>query len=707
MWYKAHWTNYREPFVSNKELLNLLKSTLHLSEAVEGGNTYSFRVRIDPNKIIKKITLKDNPSKNGTPVIDGLYFVKGTPQKKLDNGQIRVLERGSFFDSHTIDIKDPYPDTIKEALVILKSAVTVQKEELKEVKQYTFPNDYSGTRVLFSGNEFALAASNIFNYNIGELARRVGPDGFLHESSSENYNYSYDGFGTYTYSKKGSYYNFFYSRNKAIFLLNHYGERKLAKKAMDYANNALMYFKNNKLQINGIDIPGHWTIHVNNPMAYAEGSYPTQYTKDRFGDDYKNIGNSENDGHGMMMLSMYNTWKNAGSHIEWIHEHFEYIKEAASWIVWNFEHPTLSFMKNDVLYSESEGANWKGYSLYCNIPCYYGLKAYADMAKAAGYEKEAEEWYSYVDRLKKGILNNFVTKDGIWDTSKDGYPRDPVLFTMMYYHGYDTEDMDRDFLEISLRTYKRDINNILACGGYFAAYGTGYDHGVITQNALLTDNIKDATNLLENLSLVCYSPNQPNPYAVPECYAVDTKLNIVRRQGDLGNLIQMSEVLAAYNLVIGVSPFDVESGILKILPRLPEGWSMEVRDFLIENTQSILNLKSDIYTVELSFDNMDLGIREIRYRLGPFPQDTKKVQVFVNGKKVSLDTFKSGDSTWAWLSLNPEEETFSISVSNTGNNSGLDNKLGAITIPLIVTAIVLSSLFIYLKLKLKGGKTSE
>ncbi|HHT92449.1 MAG TPA: hypothetical protein GXZ66_02945, partial [Clostridiaceae bacterium] len=33
MWYKAHWTNYREPFVSNKELLNLLKSTLHLSEA--------------------------------------------------------------------------------------------------------------------------------------------------------------------------------------------------------------------------------------------------------------------------------------------------------------------------------------------------------------------------------------------------------------------------------------------------------------------------------------------------------------------------------------------------------------------------------------------------------------------------------------------------------------------------------------------------
>lgn len=86
----------------------------------------------------------------------------------------------------------------------LKSAVTVKKEELKDVKQYTFPNGYSGTRVLFSGNEFALAASNIFNYNLEELIKRVGPDGFLHESSEENYNYSYDGFGTYSYSKKAA-----------------------------------------------------------------------------------------------------------------------------------------------------------------------------------------------------------------------------------------------------------------------------------------------------------------------------------------------------------------------------------------------------------------------------------------------------------------------------------------------------------------------
>lgn len=462
-------------------------------------------------------------------------------------------------------------------------------------------------------------------------------------------------------------------------------------------------------KINGIDIPGHWTIHVNDPMAYANGSYPTQYTMEIFGKDCKNIGNSENDGHGMMMLSMYNTWRNSGSNIDWIHKHYEYIREAADWIVWNFENPDISFMKDDVLYSESEGANWKGYSLYCNIPCYFGLRAYADMAKVAGYDEDAEEWYSYAERLKRGILRKFVTKEGIWDTSNDGYPRDPVLVSMMYYYGYDANDMDKDFLEISRKTYVRDISEVLKCGGYFAAYGTGYDHGVITQNALLTDNMKDASRLLENLSLVCHSPNHPNPFAVPECYAVDTEKNMVRRQGDLGNLIQMSEALCAYNLVIGVSPFDVESGVIKILPRLPEGWNIEVKDFPIENTETMVNIKSthpgsSDYTVELGFENIDTSIKEIRYRLGPFPMETKKIYVNVNGRKMKLETFESGDSKWAWLLLDSEENSYLITVSY--GSKGRNNNLVAITIPLVITTVVVSTMLIYLNLKLKGRKNN-
>ena len=84
----------------------------------------------------------------------------------------------------------------------------------------------------------------------------------------------------------------------------------------------------------------------------------------------------------------------------------------------------------------------------------------------------------------------------------------------------------------------------------------------------------------------------------------------------------------------------------------------------------------------ISFKCQKADIKEIRYRLGPFPQGTKKIQVVVNGKKTTLDTFKSGDSSWAWLSLNPEERAFSISISNTGKKSVLDNKAVAISINL-------------------------
>lgn len=706
MWFKHHWSVNKEPLASDKDLSALLRSTLHLNGAYESSSVLAFRVKTDPQKTIKKISVVDNEKKKGTPVIDGIYFVKGTPPVKLETGAVKITERSGFFDSHTIDSGNPFPESIKEALRTLNGAVTVSKDALKNVSQYTYPLEHKGTRVLFSGNEFALTASNIFNFNLEDLKTRVDDKGFLHESAEENYNYSYDGIGTYTYAKKGSYYNFYYSRNKGILLLNHYGETQKAKLALDYANNALMYFKNNRLKLNNIEIPGHWTIHVNNPMAYSEGAYPTQYTKEKFGSSYMNIGNSENDGHGLMMLSTYNTWKNAGSTAEWVHENYIYIKEAADWILWNFNYPELSFIKDDVLYSESEGAAWKGYSLYCNMPCYYGLLAYAKMAETAGYTNEASEWRIYADKLKKGMLYKFVTADGIWDTSNDGYPRDPVLTYMLYYYGYDTEDMDRDFLEISLRTYAHDIKEVLKSGGYYAAYGTGYDHGVITQNALLTDSLIDATKLLENLSLVCYSPNHPRPFSVPENYAVDTLKDIVRRQGDLGNLIQVSEVLACYSLVIGVSPLNRESGVLKIMPRLPEDWNLEVENFYVENSDSTINLKStypnrDNYTVELSMNNEDSGIKEIRYRLGPFSKDTDTVTVSVNGKVIKPDTFISGDYKWAWIKLDPSENSFTITTETVSKNTMVP--IGII-IPIIIAAVFIIASTIYVIKNKKTGR---
>lgn len=64
---------------------------------------------------------------------------------------------------------------------------------------------------------------------------------------------------------------------------------------------------------------------------------------------------------------------------------------------------------------------------------------------------------------------------------------------------------------------------------------------MITQNALLLDQMSDATKLMENLSKLSYAPRLPESYLVPEGITVDAEAGVIRRQGDLGNLVQLAE----------------------------------------------------------------------------------------------------------------------------------------------------------------------
>lgn len=79
-----------------------------------------------------------------------------------------------------------------------------------------------------------------------------------------------------------------------------------------------MYYPDNGLTMLGKRIPGHWSVIPNKPMEYSKvlvpvANWPTQYTKELFGDDYQNFGNSEPDGHGLTMMSIANVWRNGGA----------------------------------------------------------------------------------------------------------------------------------------------------------------------------------------------------------------------------------------------------------------------------------------------------------------------------------------------------------------------------------------------------------
>ena len=51
--------------------------------------------------------------------------------------------------------------------------------------------------------------------------------------------------------------------------LNQYGYTTTAERAVLYANRQMMYFPENRLTIGGVDIPGHYTVVVNQPMLYS------------------------------------------------------------------------------------------------------------------------------------------------------------------------------------------------------------------------------------------------------------------------------------------------------------------------------------------------------------------------------------------------------------------------------------------------------
>ena len=244
-------------------------------------------------------------------------------------------------------------------------------------------------------------------------------------------------------AQANSYYTAYYSRDggRALMTLNQYGYTAAAERSVQYANRQMMYFLQNGLTIGGVNIPGHYTVVVHEPMLYStvlvpHAGWATRYTKEKFGDEYQNLGNQETDGHGLMMLANYSTWQNLGSTAAWVEENWSAVKEAPTWILWCFEHPDLSFAKDGLLYAESE-AGMMQYTMYCNVPCMLGMYGYAEMAETAGHTAEATWWGACADAMKVAIEKRFLRKRSTtWNSTGFGFFHDPVITMLADVYGY-------------------------------------------------------------------------------------------------------------------------------------------------------------------------------------------------------------------------------------------------------------------------------
>ena len=413
---------------------------------------------------------------------------------------------------------------------------------------------------------------------------------------------------------------------RTLTILNHARFKAEVDRAIDFLDHWLMYFPRSfpDIQMDGKPVPGHATVIANKPHVYfdelSKVGWPTKYKT-------RDYGNPETDGHGMLMLTRWRAWVKEGRTSDWVNRRWEAINEAAEWIPWCLDNPELSFSEHGLLYAESEGGMME-MSLYCNVPCYLGLLAYADMADAAGKHDKAVRWREQAERLLIAMDAYFpgtVDKWGdVW------YPR---------------------------RTYEMQRTK---CQPEFCSpAGLGYNQCYFAQASLLLDRMNDADGFVRWLARFCFAPNRPHPYRSPEGVTIASDASVWRRWGDLGNLYQMAEVVYTIQVILGIDDLDVSC--LKLMPRLPVGWTgMNITDWPV---RTISGGKSEDVNLSVSIKQNEPGrafeidikadkdVDNCRLRIGPFAEDVEKVKIKTGGETAIKDLFSSGDSRWVWIDL--------------------------------------------------------
>lgn len=647
LWFKSVWQEpVCAPFKTDggEALSDALKCALFLQGAYEGNETCCLRIQL-MDKPLCGVAVEAAEDKEGEPIFD--CFTLSDDEAAKD----------SFFADHTVSGEE-IPETVMRAIDQINLALLTPVNGLLTV---SVPEAKScGLNIRFEGRH-ARIFNGIFHTNAANLMQRTDEDGFIHTSYTGAPSWRYDGFGPWI-PNADSYCKDFYARDgaRALMTLTRLGRMEHCMRAVAYAQQCLMFFPENHLTLLGKPVPGHFTMVINDPLFFHEQltkvGWPTQYTPERFGSEYANLGNQETDGHGLMMMAIYNVFKNSPDKAVFANENLKYIKEAAEYIRWSIENSDASLSQNGLLYGEGEATHGTGgYSMYANIPCALGLQGYAEIAETAGDAEAARSMRETAASLRKAITD-VLSKDGQWLMSEFGYYHDCAVTFLSDLCGYDINDMPPQWVQLSKNTYEADISRSRHIP-YDASGGLGYNTSMRLQNALLLDQTEDYRRFAEDLLCLCYAPGLPEPYLVPECASYSDRLQALRRQGDLANLVQMAEVLKCLLMMIGISP--LANGCVKILPRLCENTGYSVTDFPVENSSATISVQascpangSQKITVQLKNDG---SVHRVLVRFGPFSeqeaQQPEKLKLSLNEQNVAPVLFRSGTAFWSYADV--------------------------------------------------------
>ncbi len=318
-------------------------------------------------------------------------------------------------------------------------------------------------------------------------------------------------------------------------------------------------------------------------------------------------------------------------------------------------------VRKDVLFTDSECAH-DNYDIYSTYNCLHGIKLSIRMAEQLGKTAEIASWTELYNRLRTGILEHLTveTEFGtIWYTEAECDWQDHAhkLVHLQLASEGDTytplqdyvqgDELDRRFLMISQNSYRF----LMQEKNYNCLRMYGYGQGMMTQAALLLDEMTDAAEFINMLLRHCYLPKFSG-WVCPEGI-------ILHKSGQyylpvnayMGQDSHLADSTKAIRLMLGVDDNDADH--FRFVPRYPKEWTnMRIAQFPVLTGESrqlmdytyVRNDSSQIFTFQFEKRAVQFSVR-----LGPIPNSHQVKDVTFQQYPIAYELLESGDSRWVWV----------------------------------------------------------
>ena len=597
---------YREPFATDPAAAALLASSLHNLENPDAPKSlrYLMGIRVRPVPL-KSIELIDERLRNAGWQVGA---ISGLPLGAPPPAGLRLMDEAFFIrQQHRAPA-----DALARRLYQYEDSLPGNPKPPAPAAGYP--------QLIFTGPPAATILSHIFTANARDLVEnKLSPNGRIGSSSPGAPNFGgYIGMGTWR-DDVGQYSHHSWSRDAgpALRELLALGRDREARAAGEMF---LRYLYDGDTRYHR----PNWKRVIN---AHEVGE----------GEKRKHL-RAENDGHAAIMLAMAQLATSPAVDRAWIDKNWPAFVDAGDWFPWQISHPEISAFDDGLLYNESESSGGGGRDLFSNAQAALALRAFAKLAAGRSVDEKVMNWNAAADRIEAAIVKNFILPfdnsdslsprytdtDCLFDSWAYGWKRMAPLLANADLAGFIMPTTPGEPTRLA-NTYQqlRGPGTIAPDAGRTLGYGQAY----FAQSALLLDRTADATRAVERAAAFCY--HQDHPFIVPEGVIVHPDGHCWFRNGDLGNLMQQTEILKMIRIVAGIDDRANSEG-LTLIPRLPNSWSgIEARKWPVRIpdasglwTRAFIDFRYDRlpaggYRLSLSSEK-PLPFSSIR--IGPYPK---------------------------------------------------------------------------------------